>query len=314
MDREHLLEEVTTILIPNANDIKSWVSYPGMISLTTELESVAEDLVRLSGDQDGDFYVKYAPYLFRAVRFKTVSGDHFTFRKMPKEIWSMSKCGLPGHLRDQIKNPDLSDGGLIIICGKPGRGKSTTCAAMISERLKTQAGVCITIEDPPEMPLHGTHEKGICIQRGLSKGEVFNDAIKESLRAYPAGAESIMLIGEMRDNETAALTVKSAIDGRLVLVTLHAAGIIEAIQRLVTSAADGNGMSISVSRELVGSAIRMVIHQDFNKNGELVVNTLYATQQTQSLIRGSAPLENLASEIEQQKKMHMMKQKIRIST
>ncbi|PJF38438.1 MAG: type II secretion system protein E, partial [Phototrophicales bacterium] len=148
----------------------------------------------------------------------------------------------------------------------PGNGKSTTCASLISERLRRHAGICVTVEDPPEMPLHGRHGKGLCLQREVGINSTFEACVIETLRAYPTQVNSILMIGEVREPSTASLALNASIDGRLVIVTLHASSIVHSIQRICTIASEN--MAERAARELLSSGLRLCIHQKIT-NGAL---------------------------------------------
>ncbi|MFK4132049.1 ATPase, T2SS/T4P/T4SS family [Pseudomonas luteola] len=235
---------------------------------------------------------------FRGHKMPTINGVFYVFRRMPEKIWTLDECGIRGRIADYILDQRHVKGGLIIVSGRPGAGKSTTCAAIIVDRLKKFGGMCVTVEDPVEMPLQGFHGAGLCFQRNLLGEQEFHAAVRETMRAYPSQTNSTMLIGEVRDAETAALALRSSVDGRLVLLTIHAGTIIQAIQRIISYAS--RVMGESEARALLASSIRLVMHQKKMDN-RIRVTTLFDTQPVAGIIMTKeASLDNLKNEIQNQ--------------
>lgn len=116
--------------------------------------------------------------------------------------------------------------GLILVCGPTGSGKSTTACAMLEEIKKMFGGTkkIISLEDPPEYVLEGVTQVQVNADCQLD----FIEVLKRSLRQDP----DVIMIGEIRDEETARIALQSALTGHLVFATLHTAGIAQAVLRL----------------------------------------------------------------------------------
>ena len=118
--------------------------------------------------------------------------------------------------------------GIILVSGPAGSGKSTTLACLIDRMNETRSCHIITIEDPIEF-LH-SHKKSIVSQR-----EVYHDtasylnALKSALREAP----EVILLGEMRDEETVSTALSAAETGHLILSTLHTVGAVNTIDRII---------------------------------------------------------------------------------
>ena len=149
---------------------------------------------------------------FRVNAFRQQGRAGMVLRVINTKIPKLEDLGVPNTLSKII----MEKRGLVIIVGATGSGKSTTLAAMLGYRNANQAGHIITIEDPIEF-LH-SHKKSIVSQR-----EVYHDtknyltALKSALREAP----EIILLGEMRDEETVSTALSAAETGHLILSTLH---------------------------------------------------------------------------------------------
>jgi Tfp pilus assembly pilus retraction ATPase PilT len=229
-----------------------------------------------------DHMIKYAGRLFRCYEIPTVGGGIVAARQMPPEFITLENSGMNKRYIKELMDPRLRSGGLIIICGAPGNGKTTTCAATIDKRLRDFGGLCITIEDPVEISLQGTRGKGTCLQIQVESQHEFPEAVRGIMRAYPTGTDSIMLIGETRDAETASEALRSSIDGRLVITTMHANSPLEALQRFANIASkimDGTDVN-----NMLASSFRLAIHQEL-KMGKLIAQIIVDETDVQGAIR-----------------------------
>lgn len=229
-----------------------------------------------------DHMIRYAGRLFRCYEIPTINGGVVAARQMPPEFITLEKSGMNKRYIEELMNPRLRSGGLIIICGAPGNGKTTTCAATIDKRLKDFGGLCITVEDPVEISLQGKRGKGTCLQIQVENQHEFPEAVRGIMRAYPTGTDSIMLIGETRDAETASEALRSSIDGRLVITTMHANSPLEALQRFANIASkimDGKDVN-----NMLSSSFRIAIHQEL-KMGKLIAKILVDEIDVQGAIR-----------------------------
>ena len=162
--------------------------------------------------------------------------------------YSMSSAGLEnlGFTKenyDTVKKMIAIPNGIILITGATGSGKSTTVYAML-QRLNTENRNLITVEDPIEMNIEGINQ----VQVNSDIGMTFGSALRSILRQDP----DIIMIGEIRDTETAKIAVRSAITGHLVLSTIHTNDSLNTIERL---------LDMDVERYLLGSAISGIISQ-----------------------------------------------------
>lgn len=297
------VDKVTDIYVPG-DDPRAGFIYPGRRPIPESMYDLAFSLVEgVRKKRQNNCTVSHEGKAFRGHLMPTAKGEFYIFRRMPNEILSLKDLGLPSIIAKSLMAPRLLKGGLIIVSGMPGNGKSTTLGSIIVERLKKFAGICITIEDPVEMPLQGMHGEGLCLQRNVSSEEAFSSAIRDALRAYPAKTAAMMMIGEVRDSEAAALALRSAVDGRLVLLTMHAGNVVQSLQRLVTMAS--RVMSLEETRELLASSFRLGMHQKLvaapGGVNRLKVNILMDTQSVAGTIKQrTVSLDNLQNDVNMQ--------------
>lgn len=260
IDKSTVFDSITDIYLP-ADNPREGFTYPGRKPLAYDMYEGAVALAEMAKKKrQSDCTLSYGGVSFRCHFMPTAMGDMYIYRKMPSNILSMREIGMPSVVANHLVSKRLLQGGLIIVSGLPGNGKSTTLASIIVERLKKFAGICITVEDPIEMPLQGEHGGGLCLQRGVLGEEAFSSAIRDAMRAYPAKTAAMMMIGEVRDSETAALALRSSVDGRLVMITMHAGNIIQSLQRLCSMAS--RTISLEEVRELLASSFRIALHQN----------------------------------------------------
>jgi twitching motility protein PilT len=182
---------------------------------------------RASFDETGDLDLAYTPPGLPRLRvngFRQRGAISFAFRVIPSTVPGFADLGLPEGIEALADEPR----GLVLCTGATGSGKTTTLAAMIGHINATRPCHIVTIEDPIEI-LHDDR-LGIVNQReiGLDTPS-FNEALRRALRQDP----DVILIGEMRDAETAQTAMQAAESGHLVLSTLHTTDAAESINRIV---------------------------------------------------------------------------------
>jgi len=161
---------------------------------------------------------------FRANSFHQVGRPALALRLIPQEIPTPEKLGLPSVIGELVTKPY----GLVLVTGPTGSGKSTTLAAMIGWINEHRPVHILTIEDPVEY-LH-TSKMALMNQREVGTDATsFEDALKAALREDP----DVVLVGEMRDLESIALTLTLAETGHLVFATLHTNDAAQTVDRII---------------------------------------------------------------------------------
>src|SRR5918992_414374 len=205
----------------NLDELLARVVETGGSDLHLKVASPA--MVRVDGDLQ-------PPYLadgigrFRVNGFRQRGSISFAFRFVPKEIPNFEKLGLPVGVAKLAQEHR----GLVLVTGATGSGKSTTLAAMVSWINKNRRQHIVTIEDPIEF----VHDDWACIVNQREVGldtESFQQALRRVLRQDP----DVILLGELRDEETAQTALQAAESGHLVFSTLHTLDAAETVGRLV---------------------------------------------------------------------------------
>jgi Tfp pilus assembly pilus retraction ATPase PilT len=244
-----------------------------------------------------DISMEFMNRHFRIYEMEGKNGKQIVCRQTFNKERKLNSTGISDKIIKYLMHEDLNKGGLIILCGSNGSGKSTTCAAILKERLYKYGGYCITVEDPIEIPLEGQHGDGRCVQLEINPEEGFAPKIREMMRAYPTGQNLMMLIGEIRDSDTASQALRSAIDGRLVITTIHADNIKSALKRLIVLASEK--LTEEGAKDLLSNSFRIGIHQSL-LSGTLSTDFLLGNREVRNLTK-TGDIDKLNSEMERQK-------------
>jgi twitching motility protein PilU len=161
---------------------------------------------------------------FRVNAFRQRGDPGMVVRRIRTKITTLAELGVP----KVLERVALERQGLVLVTGATGSGKSTTLAAMIDHRNAAAPGHIVTLEDPIEF-VH-PHRRCLVTQREVALDtESFASGLKNALRQAP----NVILIGEIRDRETAEAALHFADTGHLVLSTLHATNANQTLERLV---------------------------------------------------------------------------------
>src|SRR3954454_2921299 len=176
-----------------------------------------------TGELDTAYQLVDLPRI-RVNAFRQRGEISFAFRIIPREVPTFESLALPQGVRDLAEEHR----GLILVTGATGAGKTTTLASMIGHINRTRRQHIVTIEDPIEI----LHDDATCIVNQREVGidtDSFNEALRRALRQDP----DVILIGELRDSETAETALQAAESGHLVLSTMHTVDASETLSRLV---------------------------------------------------------------------------------
>jgi type IV pilus assembly protein PilB len=182
---------------------------------------------------------------FRVNCLPTLWGEKVVLRLLDKENLrlDMTKLGFEPESLEKFQRAVLKPYGMVLVTGPTGSGKTNTLYSSISLLNKPDTNI-LTAEDPVEFQLHGVNQ----VQMKESIGLNFAAALRAFLRQDP----NIILVGEIRDFETAEIAIKASLTGHLVLSTLHTNGAPETISRL---------MNMGIEPFLVATAVHLICAQ-----------------------------------------------------
>lgn len=187
---------------------------------------------------------------FRVSSIPTVGGEKMVLRLLDEgsKVFSLENLGIDSHdlslLNQVIEKPH----GMFVVTGPTGSGKSTTLYALLTELNKVQRNI-VTVEDPVEFRLPGINQ----VQSNNEHGMGFANALKYIMRQDP----DVIMIGEIRDQETATLATQAALTGHLMISTLHTNDAPSAVVRLGDLGVD----NFKIAGALIGSIAQRLLRR-----------------------------------------------------
>ena len=203
--------------------------------------------------QDGRFNFKGtdAEVDLRISSLPTTWGEKIVMRLLKKSggVPDLPELGLRGRGLKNLQDAILRPHGIILICGPTGSGKTTTLYSVIS-KLNTSKVNIVTLEDPIEYKIPGVNQ----VQVNPAAGLTFADGLRAFLRQDP----NIILVGEIRDQETADLAIQASLTGHLVFSTLHTNDSSGALPRLLDMGAEPYLLASSVTCIVAQRVVRKI--------------------------------------------------------
>lgn len=217
----------------------------GMIS---RLKIMAEmNIAEKRVPQDGRIALRIGQVAvdLRVVTLPSVFGEKVVIRILDKSSTQLTfdDLGMTGIAGDRFKTGFMSPYGAVLVTGPTGSGKTTSLYAAVNQ-LNTIERSILTIEDPVEYQLQGISQVGVNVKAGLT----FASGLRAALRSDP----DIVMIGEIRDSETAQIAIEAALTGHLVLSTLHTNDAATTVTRL---------SEMGVEPFLTATALEVVVNQ-----------------------------------------------------
>ncbi|MEK7468496.1 MAG: GspE/PulE family protein [Planctomycetota bacterium] len=208
------------------------------------------DITKKVRMQDGSFSakVKSKAVEFRVSSVEEVHGDKVVIRilETEPEIIDLARLGVPSATERQLREFLVKPQGLLLVSGPTGSGKSTTLYSMLREVDRKQRNV-VAIEDPIEYHLEYVTQISVDAKHGIT----FANALRNTLRQDP----NILMVGEIRDSDTAGIAIQAGLTGHLVFSTVHARDAISTITRLVDLGVEpflvANVLNIAIAQRLV---------------------------------------------------------------
>ena len=203
------------------------------------------DIAERRMPQDGRINLQFEGQTIdvRVATVPTVEGESVSLRLLNQEKFSLEKLGMEPFVRKRIESLLHLSNGIILITGPTGSGKSTSLYSFLTEVNHPDRRI-VTVEDPVENKLPGVMQIAVKSEIGLT----FATALRSILRADP----NIVMIGEIRDLETAEIAIRASLTGHLVFSTLHTNDALGGLSRLI---------DMGVEPFLVAAAVRAFLAQ-----------------------------------------------------
>jgi twitching motility protein PilT len=254
-----------------ASDLHGRAGYPFVVRINGELKEVPAGIVgipddvtmtswfmdvfspalqgRILREHEVDASFNFGDVRYRANFSKQRGRQSFSFRVVPRQRLRLADLQLPSSLHHIADEPR----GLVLVTGPTGQGKSTTLRALTQELNETRALRIITIEDPVEHVFEDARSHFEQREVGIDTGS-FADGIRNAMRQDP----NVILVGELRDRDSIWAGMQAAETGHLVMTTLHADSVPQAIARIREFYPSGEQPGISA---LLARNLHAVINQ-----------------------------------------------------
>ena len=243
-------EDVLNVRIRVDGELISYATVPASVkkNLVTRIKILAGmNITESRIPQDGSIKMKIdnKDLDIRVSTLPIIYGEKVVVRLLDftNTVSKMDALGFSSINLEKVKKAMSKPNGIILVTGATGTGKSTTVYSMLQHLNTTERNI-ITVEDPVEMKIPGINQVQTMPEINLT----FATALRSILRQDP----DVIMIGEIRDNETARIAVRASITGHLVLSTIHTNNSLTTIERLV---------DMDVERYLLGSALEAIISQ-----------------------------------------------------
>lgn len=227
--------------------------------------------------QDGRFSATFdgRKIDFRVSILPTNHGEKVVMRILDNEsgVRSLEEAGITPHLLETIRRAIKEPYGIILISGPTGSGKSTTLYAMLSEVDRFTKNV-LSLEDPVEYNIEGVSQSQVRPEIGYT----FANGLRAALRQDP----DIIMVGEIRDKETAQLAIQAALTGHLVLSTIHTNNSIGVIPRLIDMGVDPYLIAPTLKLAIAQRLARRInpgtgVVEPINKSTEVMIAEAFKT-------------------------------------
>lgn len=278
-----------------------------VIPISADYEADLNEVrARLAAKQDErEFFFEHDDIPYRVARIETIRGHGYFLRRPKFPVPTLGALGMSPAMVQTLRALGRSRG-MILVAGATGSGKSTSVYSMLSEYVATQGDIVVGVEDPPEIPVQGVYGErgqGLWYQIDAKKAGGYEVAMVSAMRYNPR----YIMVGEIRSPIVANEAVRAAVNGHLVLATIHGnsiVGAVLALQQLAAAAHD----SLDLARSILADGLVAVLHQSLHpvpgRPGErsLQVESLCMGEEhgIRAKIR-SGKLEQLSTEIEQQR-------------
>jgi twitching motility protein PilT len=288
------------LLLKKGSDLHLGIGYPPLVRVRGELVPLRDGAVdkaemdallmellnpaqrkKLEGELDLDFAYAYGDRArFRANYFYKTTGLAAVFRVIPTKLQTLSDLGCP----DVVRRIAERRSGLVLVTGPTGSGKTTTLAAIIDHVNATRSCHILTVEDPIEF-VHEAKKAQVTHREIGEHAASFAAAMRSASREDP----NVVLIGELRNNETMKLALSLASQGVLVFATVHTNSAAATIDRLVNAfpAEDQPQVRGMLAESLAGIIAQQLLKTKDGQGRVAALEILVGTSAVASMIRES---------------------------
>ena len=239
----------------------------------------ARDREAFAGDHERDFALSVpGAGRFRGNAYLNRGVPAMVLRHIRESVPSWEWLHAPGILRDLALRPD----GLVLVTGPTGSGKSTTLAAMVQEINDRRRCHILTIEDPIEF-LHADRMATVSQREIVTDTQSFSRALRSGMRQDP----DVIVVGEVRDVDTVRTMLRAAETGHLVLASLHARTVVDAVNRVIDlyPQEEQRQAAISLSEVLLAVVCQRLVPALREGERRLVTEVAVATPRIQEAVR-----------------------------
>lgn len=273
---------------------------PAALAALVEQMTSDEQWAALREERDVDFAFA-VPQMgrFRCNAFYQRGRLGLVLRVIANEIRAIADLDLPAILEDIASQPR----GLVLVTGATGSGKSTSLAAMINHINATRAAHIVTIEDPIEFVFRD--RRSIINQREIGEDATsFARALRAAMRQDP----DVILVGEMRDQETIATALTAAETGHLVMSTLHTVDAAETIDRIINMFPPHQHQQIrtSLATNLYAVLSQRLVKRENNRGRVAAMEIMLATARIRELLADAGRFHELREAIAQGQRSYGM--------
>ncbi|MFI3270742.1 MAG: ATPase, T2SS/T4P/T4SS family [Pseudomonadota bacterium] len=222
-----------------------------------------------SSHRDGveNIRIGFGKLSFRVANFSGVDGRAYFLRRLAEKVPTMQELGFDKGLCDWLLHKDRQKG-LVLFCGSQASGKTTSAAAFIASRLALYGGHAVSWENPVEMPLAGPHgEYGYAFQTQVRSEAELAAHIE---RSHRFSSPNIVYVGEIRSKHAASevLRVSLGSANQIVVSTIHGMGIITALERLMTWAAE---LDSDVASQNLAHSLLAIVYQELQTENDTTI-------------------------------------------
>ncbi|RKP51045.1 type II/IV secretion system family protein [Trinickia fusca] len=218
-----------------------------------------------SENRPREFFLRIDEVPYRVARVQTLDGVGYFMRRPKYPVPPLDALGLKPAVAAALRALGGSSG-MILLAGATGSGKTTTIYSLLNEYVSTRGDIAIAVEDPPEIPVQGNYGEqgqGLWYQVDAHAAGGYDVAMIAAMRYNPR----FIMLGEIRSPNVANEAIRAAVNGHLVLATIHGNSLPGAILALQQIAAAATG-STDLARSILADGLAAVVHQALVKDPE----------------------------------------------